>query len=123
RASRTDKLRLLLRKHLRREDIPLLFQRERGHSLAGTPIPSTGVPHVAFLAMQVRVHPIAVPLSFVLLDAFMRPLPVAATRPPQRLQGGPDIGWRHLSRHAASEGIDGCHDRTIKTYPDHIKYR
>ena len=41
--------------------------------------------------MQMGVHPVAVPLALVLLDALMRPVPIAATRPPERLQGGTDV--------------------------------
>jgi hypothetical protein len=61
--------------------------------------------------MQVRMHRIAIRLAFVLLDAFMRPLPIAATGPPERLQGRPDFGGRRLGRHAAAECIDRRHDR------------
>jgi hypothetical protein len=85
--------------------------------------------------MQVRVHPIAVRLAFVLLDAFMRPIPIATQRPPERLQGRPDIWRRRRRRHAAAECIDRRHDRmdplslngldtadrTIAIYPNHIK--
>jgi hypothetical protein len=51
--------------------------------------------------MQVRVHPIAVRLAFVLLDAFMRPIPIATQRPPERLQGRPGIVADTLLRNAS----------------------
>jgi hypothetical protein len=61
--------------------------------------------------MQVRVHRIAVRLAFVLLDALMGLVPIAAQRPPERLQGWPDIRRRRFGRHAASKCIDRRHGR------------
>ena len=44
--------------------------------------------------MQVCVHRIAVPLSLMLLDAFMRPLPIAFAVPPQSVERMRESGWR-----------------------------
>src|SRR5260370_7495022 len=101
--------RLFSRKHLRREEAPLILQRQGRHGSTRALVPSAGVPHVAFLAMQVRVHPIAVRLAFVLLDAFMRLFPITTKCPPQPLQARPPICRHHPTPPPPPQHIDRRH--------------
>ena len=57
-------------------------------------IPVAGIGHVALLAMEMRMHPIAVRLTFMALPALVSLLPIVLEQPPQPLQGRTDIRRR-----------------------------
>src|ERR1700675_1865511 len=61
---------------------PLRIERLPAHRLASPAVPVCGIPLIAFLAMQVGMHPRTV-LPFILLCGFVCSLPVALASPPQ----------------------------------------
>jgi hypothetical protein len=60
---------------------PLRIQRLSAHGLARPVVPIRCVALIAFLTVQVRMHPRTV-APFVLLCGFVRPRPVALAVPP-----------------------------------------
>lgn len=68
--------------------------------LASSPIPVCCVALIAFLAMEIRMHPRTLD-AFVLLCGFVRSFPVALGVPSQPGKGVSESGWR-LGR---SEGL------------------
>ena len=56
------------------------------NGLASATVPIACVPLIAFLAVEIRMHPRAIP-AFVLLRGFVRPCPIALGVPPQSGEG------------------------------------
>src|SRR5689334_22379165 len=93
------------RQELGGEGRPLVLHRAGGDRLAGAAVPAAGIAHVAFLVMQMGMHPIDVVVVLVLLADLVRLVPVALGRPPQRLQRRDD-GRRLGGQHAPAELLD-----------------
>jgi hypothetical protein len=72
---------------------PLRIERLAAHGLTCPPLPIGGITLIAFLAVQVGMHPRTV-TPFVLLGGFVRLLPIAFAIPPQSGEGVRESGWR-----------------------------
>src|SRR5437870_2704630 len=65
---------------------PFRIEWLSANGFARSAVPIVGVALIAFLAMQVGMHPPTVP-PFILLCGFVRPFPVALGVPPQSCEG------------------------------------
>jgi hypothetical protein len=72
---------------------PFRIERLPAHRLASPAIPVGSVALIAFLAVQVGMHPRTLD-AFVLLGGFVRPRPIALGIPPQPGEGVRESGWR-----------------------------
>src|SRR5262249_37971679 len=77
---RTHAVRLFQQRLHNTQPFPL--ERLTTNRFSRAPIPVCRIPLIAFLAMQIRVHPRALS-PFVSLRRFVRPCPVAFAIPPQ----------------------------------------
>src|SRR6185312_7653314 len=84
---------------------PLKGERGRRGRLAGAAVPVTGIGGIAFLAMQIGMHPGA-RLVVLLLGAMVRRVPIALGVPPQPLRREPDIGRRLRLRQRLPEAVE-----------------
>ena len=80
--------------------LPFRVERQHAVRLTGLSVPVAGVPFVAFLAMEVGVHPGCIRSVFRLRD-FVRLVPVAFGLPPEGVEEGREGWWRLLL-------TDGC---------------
>src|ERR1700680_2692009 len=72
---------------------PFRIEWLSANEFARSAVPIVGVALIAFLAMQVGMHPRTVP-PFILLCEFVRSLPVALGVPPQSGERVRESGWR-----------------------------
>jgi len=72
---------------------PFVFKFTIRNLTLGPPVPVSGIGEVAFLAVQIGVHPRSVCAAFLLHD-LMRTVPVTVRVLPQRLQKRRQIRFR-----------------------------
>src|SRR6185312_7361946 len=88
-----------------RDRFPLEGERGGRGRLAGAAIPIAGIGGIAFLAMQIGMHPGA-RLVALLLGTMMCRVPIALGVPPQPLRREPDIGRRLRLRQRLPEAVE-----------------
>src|SRR4051812_32359779 len=87
----------LAREKIRHDRPPFLVEwAARNRSVRGA-IPVTGIGQIAFMAVQVRMHPSGIGARLVLHE-LVRPVPVAFRGPPQTLEWTGNVSRRRGSR-------------------------
>lgn len=85
---------------------PLLIERLPANRLSCSVVPIYGVALIAFLAMEVGMHPRASD-AFVLLRTFVSAIPVAFGVPPQPSEGVRQPDWRLGRGEGLTELVEG----------------